>query len=73
MNPIMTGKLIQRLRKEKQYTQSELASMLGISNKAISRWETGDGYPDVTLLLKLASILEVSVEALLKGEADPSP
>lgn len=56
------------LRKEKNLTQSELAEKLGITNKAVSKWETGDAMPDTAQLLPLAEILGVSVDELLKGE-----
>lgn len=56
------------LRKEKNLTQSELAEKLGITNKAVSKWETGDAMPDTAQLLPLAGILGVSVDELLRGE-----
>jgi len=68
MNPIKTGQFIQILRKERKLTQTELAEMLMITNKAVSRWETGDGFPDVVILPKLSEILGVSIDEILKGE-----
>lgn len=68
MNPTKTGQFIQELRKERKLTQTELAEMLMITNKAVSRWETGDGFPDVVILPKLSEILGVSVDEILKGE-----
>ena len=62
------GNLIATLRSEKGLSQNELGAMLGVTNKAVSRWETGRGYPDTALLLKLAEILEITVDELLKGE-----
>ena len=62
------GHLIATLRLEKGLSQSELGLMLGVTNKAVSRWETGRGYPDTALLLQLATILEITVDELLKGE-----
>ena len=62
------GKLIATLRVEKELSQSELGLMLGVTNKAVSRWETGRGYPDTALLLQLAEILDITVDELLKGE-----
>ena len=62
------GKLIATLRLEKGLSQSELGLKLGVTNKAVSRWETGRGYPDTALLLPLAAILEITVDELLKGE-----
>ena len=62
------GHFIAALRTEKGLSQSELGAMLGVTNKAVSRWETGRGYPDTALLLKLSEILGVTVDELLKGE-----
>lgn len=50
MNQYVTGAVIKELREKKKITQSELAKMLGVSDKTISKWETGKGYPDITLL-----------------------
>ncbi|MGN0734457.1 MAG: helix-turn-helix domain-containing protein [Anaerovoracaceae bacterium] len=63
-----TGNLIQKIRKEKNMTQMELASKLGVTDRAISKWETGRGFPDVSLLESLAEILGISVTELLDGE-----
>ena len=63
-----TGRFIAAQRKAKGLTQSALAELLGLSNKAVSKWETGEGLPDVSLLPALAEILGVSVDELLKGE-----
>ncbi|MCM1223956.1 MAG: helix-turn-helix domain-containing protein [Lachnospiraceae bacterium] len=60
--------LLYELRKEKNLTQSELAEKLGITNKAVSKWETGEAMPDTAQLLPLAEILDVSVDELLHGE-----
>lgn len=68
MDSEKTGQLIAACRKEKRLTQKELAAKLGVTNKAISKWETGQGMPDISMLLKLSEILEVSVEELLSGE-----
>lgn len=56
------------LRKEKRLTQSELAEKLGVTNKAVSKWETGESYPETAQLVPLAAILGVTVDELLKGE-----
>ncbi len=71
MNSIECGRFIAQLRKEKQITQMELAEMLKVSNSAISRWETGEGYPDISIFPKLAEVLNVTVDELLKGEKIP--
>lgn len=60
------GAFVSSLRKEKGYTQKELADMLYISNKAVSKWETGVSIPDITLLIPLSEALGVSVTELLQ-------
>lgn len=67
MNTYVTGAIIKRLREEKRLTQAELAEMLCVSDKAVSRWETGKGYPDITLIEPLSKALGVSVAELLSG------
>ena len=62
------GVKVSSLRKARGLTQANLAEKLNISNKAISRWETGEGYPETTLLLPLAEALGVSVDYLLSSE-----
>lgn len=61
------GEFISDLRKKKGYTQKELAQRLYISDKAISKWECGISMPDITLLIPLASILDVTVTELLEN------
>lgn len=68
MNSIDCGRFIAELRKEKHLTQNELAEKLQVTNKAVSRWETGEGFPDVTMLPDLADIFDVSVDELLRGK-----
>ncbi len=60
------GEFISMLRKEKSMTQKELASRLLVSDKAVSKWETGNSMPDITLLVPLADVLEVTVTELLE-------
>ena len=62
------GKVIAKRRKEKRMTQGELAERLSVSNKTISKWETGAGLPDISILVDLASVLDISVDDLLKGK-----
>lgn len=68
MNQYVTGTMIKRLREDGKMTQQELAEKIGVSDKAISKWETGRGYPDITLIEALADILGVSVIELFSGE-----
>lgn len=62
------GNLIRYLREEKRLSQSQLGEKIGVSNKTISKWENGRGYPDTLILLSLAKELEITVDELLKGE-----
>ena len=68
MDNSQTGKLIAELRKNKGLTQQQLADKLNLSNKTISKWESGNGSPDISNLPVLAEALEISVDELLKGE-----
>lgn len=68
MNRYVTGAVIRRLREGKRMTQEELAERLFVSGKAVSKWETGQGFPDVSLLEPLAKALGLSVIELLSGE-----
>ena len=62
-----TGRYIAACRKKKKMTQKDLADRLGVTNKAVSKWETGQGMPDISVLLELARVLDVPVEAILEG------
>ncbi|MBQ7005598.1 MAG: helix-turn-helix domain-containing protein [Clostridia bacterium] len=62
------GNFIAELRKENKLTQKELAAKINVSDKAVSRWETGKGYPDVTSLVSLSEYFGVSVNELLAGK-----
>ncbi|NLD20287.1 MAG: helix-turn-helix domain-containing protein [Clostridiales bacterium] len=62
------GSLICELRTEKKFTQKELASMLNVSDKAVSKWERGGGYPDLSMFPKLSQIFNVDMEKLVSGE-----
>ena len=68
MNTYITGQTIKRLREEKKMTQAELAGILGVSDKAVSKWETSKGLPDITLIEGIAQALGVSVMELMSGE-----
>lgn len=65
------GAFIAERRKENGLTQQALADRLGLTNKAVSKWETGDGLPDITILPALAENLGVTVDELLAGERRP--
>lgn len=67
MNALETGKFISSKRREKGLTQKELAEKLGVTDKAVSKWETGRGMPDVSVLEDLSKELEVSVSEILNG------
>lgn len=62
------GRFIAECRKEKGLTQSQLAEMLNITDKAVSKWETGKGLPDVSIMIELCNILGINVNELLSGE-----
>lgn len=66
-----TGRLIRDLRKEKGLTQKELAALLMVSDKAVSKWERGFGCPDISLLNQLSLVFNVNVECILAGDLNP--
>ena len=67
MDRYLTGATIKTLREKCGMTQSQLAAKLSVSDKAVSKWETGAGYPDITLLEPIAAALRTSVSELLAG------
>ena len=69
MDQIKIGKFIQERRKEKRLTQSELAEKLDVTDRAVSKWETGKGYPDITLIEQLSGALGISALELLSGDS----
>lgn len=69
MDRYLTGATIKELREKRGMTQAQLAEVLSVSDKAVSKWETGAGYPDITLLEPIAGALRVSVAELLAGAA----
>ena len=69
MNQYVTGEVIRRLREGKGLTQEELAERIHVGGKAVSKWETGKGFPDVSLLEPLAQALGISVIELFSGDA----
>lgn len=62
------GRFIANCRKEKDYTQAELAEKLNITDRAVSKWETGKGMPDISIMLDLCSLLDINVNELLSGQ-----
>lgn len=68
MDKVKTGTLIKEARIRMGYTQADLGDILGVSNKAVSRWENGDSFPDVGILENIASCLNISIEELVSGE-----
>jgi len=69
MNQYVTGAVIRELREKSNLTQSELANILNVSDKTISKWETGKGYPDISLLEHIAGAFGISITELLSGNA----
>lgn len=67
MNQYVTGAVIRKMREQKKMTQLQLAEMLGVTDKTISKWETGKGYPDITLLEPIADAFHISVTELISG------
>ena len=68
MNFEKTGELIRTLRKEKGLTQKQLADALHLSDRTVSKWERGLGFPDVSLLPELSARLDVNLEKMLLGD-----
>ena len=68
MDKKKTGILIREARIKKNYTQSELGDLIGVSNKAVSRWENGDSFPDIGVLENLSGILDVKIQDIVVGE-----
>ena len=69
MNSASLGNTIAKLRKKAGLTQKQLADKLNVSDKAVSKWENGGGYPEITILPQLSEILSISIDGLLKGDS----
>ena len=68
MDQIKIGGFLKDLRKEKGITQEQLAEKLGVSGRTISRWETGNNMPDISLLVEIAEYFDVSIPEIIKGK-----
>ena len=71
MNQIKIGKFIAERRKERGFLQKDIAARLGISEKTVSKWECGNGLPEVIYMEPLCQILGITVNELLAGETIP--
>lgn len=71
MDTNITGKIIAHKRKEKGLNQVQLGELLNVSNRTISKWEKGDGLPDISILPELAKALDITIDELLTGERPP--
>ena len=68
MDKYITGAVIRKLRESKKLTQEELAEKIYVTGKAVSKWENGQGFPDISLIEQLSKALDISVVELLSGE-----
>ena len=68
MDKYVTGAVIRKLRESKNMTQEELAEKIYVTGKAVSKWENGQGFPDISLIEPLSKALDISVIELLSGE-----
>ena len=68
MDTYITGQTVKRLREEKGITQTQLAELIGVSSKAVSKWETSKGLPDISLIEPLSKALGVSVLEIMSGD-----
>ncbi len=71
MNQTKIGKFISRCRKERGFLQKDIAARLGVSEKTVSKWECGNGLPEVVFMEPLCQILGITVNELLAGESIP--
>ena len=73
MDKKRTGELIKNARMSKNYTQTELGDLVGVSNKAVSRWENGESFPDVGVLETLSNCLDLKIEDIVQGKLAEEP
>lgn len=67
MCPENTGRLIRKFRQEKNLTQKQIAEILNVSDKTVSKWETGNGLPDISILSEIACLFGTDIQTLLNG------
>ena len=67
MDQAKIGRFLSELRKEKKFTQEQLAEKLGVARRTVSRWETGSNLPDIDLLMELSDLYEVDLREILDG------
>lgn len=70
MDQIKTGVIIRSLRQKQGLTQAQLGDMIGVGDKAVSKWERGCGAPDISLLAALSRALKTDIDALLRGDME---
>ena len=68
MNQKKTGLFLKELRKEQELTQEQLAEKFNVSNRTVSRWETGSNMPDLSVLVELADFYRVDIKEIIDGE-----
>ena len=68
MDQIKIGVFLKELRKEKGLTQEQLAEVLNVSSRTVSRWETGSNMPDISILVEIAGFYDVSIPEIVQGE-----
>ena len=68
MDKQKTGELIRNARIKKGYTQVELGDLIGVTNKAISRWEKGDSFPDISVIEELSRVLDIRIQDIVIGD-----
>ena len=73
MNQTTMGERIAIRRKDKHLTQQQLADQLGVTNKAVSKWETDEGCPDIKTIPSLCKVLDITADELLSGVSTPAP
>jgi len=72
MDTVKVGSFLRELRKEKNLTQEQLAEVFQVTNRTVSRWETGSNMPDISLLLEIADYYQLEVSEILNGERKPA-